>query len=1062
MVTSEPVSTGGSRTTTSSTAFAGAWGLSVTQQVVSSDAPATCATTVYAAVNAAANLVGSVSEVLTTSGACDQSGTVGADRLISGVRTAYDGAAVGAAPTRGEVTMTEAVTEMSGAAKTWTVASTSVYDGLGRPVEVTDVLGRVSKTAYTPATTGGPTTRVETTNPVGWVSSTVLDPARGAELSVTDENGKVTSATYDALGRRTAVWLPNRAQADNASSPSSAFAYGVSQTQASTVTTKTLIPGGTKTTIEVVDGLGRLVQSQAPAVGSGGVNTDTAYDSQGRTVSTTRPYWATEAPNGKLFVPTSMAQVPSRTDTVFDAAGRTTASVLYTYGDETSRTRYAYPGADRTDMVPPAGGTPTSTFTNSRGEKTKLVQYQGAGIAGAGLATTYEYNPGGKMTGMVDPAGNRWAWQYDLKGNQVVADDPDSGRTVSVYDLAGNVLSTTDARGQVLAYTYDQLNRKTAKYSDSTSGALLASWSFDTLAKGKPTSSTTGAAGADTQCFRYDYLHQLTEAWTPKSSDCAPTPTTAGLGGAAPYWTSYTVDPLTGNRTSTTAHTTAGDTTTSYTYPAAGAARPHAVTSVAGGQYDYDAAGNTVTRPGQTLTWDESGKLASVSTKDGTQSRVYDADGNVLLQTDPKAGTTLFVGETEVTLAPGASAASATRTYSVAGVTVAERSTKVGVSGSTVTWLSGDMNGTQDLAVNQSTGQVTRRFADPYGNARGPQTVWGSQHGYLNKPTSVMTGLTQLGAQAYDPVIGKFLSVDPILDMTDPQQSNGYSYSHNNPVTTSDPSGLKPKTNKSKGKPAAAKSAGAKSKPKAVAGGSKTDKSSAKGSSGKKSEQWWNPWSWSPKTWQKAAAIGAGVVAAVAVGAAIAGAAGCVAVTFGVCGAVILGAGAVGGAVTYGLKPGKKTGAGFASAVASGAVGGIVGGAVGAVAGKALSAVASKVITNTAGNTAAKAETAASSVRAPVRNPPTPLGPATAKAAMVDDVVESTGKPPSGYAGGRNFSNREGALPDGPSYREGDVNPRIPDVDRGGQRSVTGSDGSAYYTPDHYNSFVKFPSAAGG
>ncbi|WP_223227681.1 hypothetical protein [Leifsonia xyli] len=31
-------------------------------------------------------------------------------------------------------------------------------------------------------------------------------------MSVTDENGKVTSATYDALVRRTAVWLPNRSQ----------------------------------------------------------------------------------------------------------------------------------------------------------------------------------------------------------------------------------------------------------------------------------------------------------------------------------------------------------------------------------------------------------------------------------------------------------------------------------------------------------------------------------------------------------------------------------------------------------------------------------------------------------------------------------------------------------------------------------------------------------------------------------------------------------------------------------------------------------------------------------
>lgn len=97
VVTTEPVSTGGSRTTTTSTAFEGAWGLPVTQQVVPSDAPATCTTTVYAA----ANLVGSVAEVLTTAGTCDQAAGAGADRLISDVRTAYDGAAVGAAPTRG-------------------------------------------------------------------------------------------------------------------------------------------------------------------------------------------------------------------------------------------------------------------------------------------------------------------------------------------------------------------------------------------------------------------------------------------------------------------------------------------------------------------------------------------------------------------------------------------------------------------------------------------------------------------------------------------------------------------------------------------------------------------------------------------------------------------------------------------------------------------------------------------------------------------------------------------------------------------------------------------------
>ena len=115
-------------------------------------------------------------------------------------------------------------------------------------------------------------------------------------------------------------------------------------------------------------------------------------------------------------------------------------------------------------------------------------------------------------------------------------------------------------------------------------------------------------AGTDTQCFGYDGLQQLTEAWTPAGGDCGKSPTVAGLGGPAPYWTSYTVDTATGNRVSTTSHTKAGDTTTAYTYPVAGAARPHAATTVGKDAYSYDPTGNTLTRPGQTLSWDASGE----------------------------------------------------------------------------------------------------------------------------------------------------------------------------------------------------------------------------------------------------------------------------------------------------------------------------------------------------------------------------------------------------------------------------------------------------------------------
>ena len=43
----------------------------------------------------------------------------------------------------------------------------------------------------------------------------------------------------------------------------------------------------------------------------------------------------------------------------------------------------------------------------------------------------------------------------------------------------------------MLAYTNDQLGRRTNEYLTSTSGTLLASWTYDTLAKGQVTSSSS-------------------------------------------------------------------------------------------------------------------------------------------------------------------------------------------------------------------------------------------------------------------------------------------------------------------------------------------------------------------------------------------------------------------------------------------------------------------------------------------------------------------------------------------------------------------------------------------
>ena len=66
-----------------------------------------------------------------------------------------------------------------------------------------------------------------------------------------------------------------------------------------------------------------------------------------------------------------------------------------------------------------------------------------------------------------------------------------------------------------------------------------------------------------------------------------------------------------------------------------------------------------------------------------------------------------------------------------------------------------------------------------------------------------------------------------------------------------------------------------------------------------------------------------------------------------------------------------------------------------------------------------------------------------------------------GTRGGSSFEDRDGHLPttDGSgkpiTYKEWDVDPKLPDQNRVGGRIVTASDGSAWYAPDHYATFQR-------
>ncbi|HEX8869771.1 MAG TPA: RHS repeat-associated core domain-containing protein [Lentzea sp.] len=299
--------------------------------------------------------------------------------------------------------------------------------------------------------------------------------------------------------------------------------------------------------------------------------------------------------------------------------------------------------------------------------------------------------------------------------------------------------------------------------------------------------------GADTQCFQYDHLRRMTEAWTPKSGDCTGS-LGAALGGPAQYWQTFGYDPV-GNRTSRVQHGTAkGDVKTTYTYPTPGTGKPHALSSTTTedntgtrtASYSYDGMGNTKTRPGkqgvQTLDYDVEGNLASASDATGASSYVDDAEGNRVVTADA-AGTTLSLSNTQIRFDKATGAVEPVRFYSYGGSAVAQRNT------AGVTWLVTDDQGTANLAIAESGQEVTQRRQTPFGEVRAESAAWPNKQGFLFG-TESSGGLTDVGARQYDADTGRFTTVDPITNEDEPQALNAYAYANNSPVTYADPTGL--------------------------------------------------------------------------------------------------------------------------------------------------------------------------------------------------------------------------------------------------------------------------------
>ena len=652
------------------------------------------------------------------------------------------------------------------------------YDGAGRVTkQIAYALG--SETWETDTTYGG--NYVTVVPPPGGTSQTTFTDGRGLTTAIYQYHAGVPaspsdpSSQYDQTGY-TYTPAQQLASIKDAANNSWSYTYDLLGDKL------TAHDPDAGTTTSTYDAAGQLMT----ATDARGKQVSNTYDGDGRrTAAYDTTGGAQENTSDQLAAWTwdTLAKGQLTSSTSFSGGAAYTEAV-------TGYNTYELPSATQT-VIPAAQGALAGTYTQQDsyapdGQLTSSTDSAAGGLPAETVTTGY------------DSAGEA----SSLTGTSTYV------RTLSYTNLGEPLQYTmgTSAQPVYITDSYDSQTRRPAEQKTQTGTAQATiddlHYGYDNFGHVTSEADTPAAGPADVQCFQYDYLGRLVQAWAQGSSTCATTPSTSAEGGTAPYWNAYTYNTV-GDLTGITATTPTGAvTTTTDGYPAAGAARPHAITTSqvttpsgsTSSSYGYDASGHlgtiTATAQNEAFNWNDAGQLTqtAITPSGGTAkntSYTYDADGILLLTADPGT-TTLYLPDEELSLNTGTGTVTGTRYYSIGGATVAART-----GASTLVYLAGNQQGTDAVAIDSGTLSVNRRYYDPYGNARGaaPPSFQAGEKGFVGGASDTATGLTNLGAREFQPGTGSFISPDPLLKPYDPQNLNAYAYSADNPSTYSDPSG---------------------------------------------------------------------------------------------------------------------------------------------------------------------------------------------------------------------------------------------------------------------------------
>jgi RHS repeat-associated protein len=362
-----------------------------------------------------------------------------------------------------------------------TLGRTFTYYDTGNVLVATDVNGAATTYTYGSGTSCGNSFATSVTEPLSLSRSMVWNCVGGVETSVTDENGKITSAAFTTDPD---FWRPNSVT-DQESNVTNMTYTGQTSAEGSLEFNSN---ASTSDVLGNLDGLGRTHVSQLrEAPGSTTyASVETDYDSLGRPSKTSLPYSGTAGQTD--------SSAPGTT-TTYDALSR---KLTVKDSETTPRTvTFTYTQNDTYRKLGPA---PTGENTKRKqfeydalGRLTSVCEVTSATGSGAcaqtsaatGYWTTYTYDLNNDLIGVTQNAQSSGSQQtrtyaYDDLRRRTSETNPESGTTTYTYDTdttcgtsKGDLVKKIDAVGNTTCLAYDSLHRPTSvtysgPYSSST------------------------------------------------------------------------------------------------------------------------------------------------------------------------------------------------------------------------------------------------------------------------------------------------------------------------------------------------------------------------------------------------------------------------------------------------------------------------------------------------------------------------------------------------------------------------------------------------------------------